>query len=94
MNSRHVEVMICRVELSAAAARELGKLQKKIRERIAGRIDRLTRNPRGPGTAKLAGTDDGYRVRIGDYRVLYQIRDSDKVVLIVKVGHRREVYRR
>jgi mRNA interferase RelE/StbE len=59
-----------------------------------GRIDRLTQNPRGSGAVKLSGMADGYRVRIGDYRVLYQIRDSDKVVLIVKVGHRREVYRR
>ena len=83
-----------RVEFSLSAIRELGKLPKEIRERIAGRIDRLTQNPRGSGAVKLSGTDDGYRVRIADYRVLYQVRDSDKVVLIVKVGHRREVYRR
>ena len=86
MNSRHIEAMPCRVEVSQSAARELGKLPKEIRERIAGRIDRLRQNPRGSGAAKLAGTDDGYRVRIGDYRVLYQIRDSDKVVVVVKIG--------
>ncbi len=56
-------------------------------------IDGLEKNPRPQGVKKLAGTKDGYRVRIGDYRILYTIDDKKKIVTIYRIRHRREVYR-
>ena len=53
----------------------------------------LANDPRPPGCDKLAGVENLYRIRVGDYRVVYQIRDEMLLVLVVKIGHRREVYR-
>ena len=53
----------------------------------------LAANPRPPGVEKLAGPDDFYRIRVGDYRIIYQIQDDVLMILVVKIGHRREVYR-
>ncbi len=61
---------------------------------LALKIDALARNPRPGGTKKLVGEQNGWRLRVGDYRMLYEIRDSDRRILIVAIGHRREVYRR
>jgi len=65
----------------------------RIRSRIAEAIGGLAADPRPPGCKKLAGNADYYRIRIGDYRVLYEVRDRDILVLVIKIGHRREVYR-
>ena len=75
-----------------SAKRELKELPKKDLLRTLDRIKSLGENPRGSDSAKLKG-DDGYRVRQGNYRVIYQINESKKIIEIVKVGHRREVYR-
>lgn len=61
--------------------------------RIAATIDALAGDPRPSGCRKLAGTDRLYRVRVGDYRVVYEIHDDRLLVLVIKLGHRREVYR-
>ena len=61
--------------------------------RIRDRIETLADNPRPPGTVKLTAEDNLYRVRVGDYRIVYRIEDKRLVVLIVRIGHRREVYR-
>jgi len=53
----------------------------------------LGENPRPPGCVKLAGPDALYRIRIGDYRIVYQIRDAELLVVVVAIGHRREIYR-
>ena len=80
--------------LSLPAVRgQLQDLPGKVRVRVAARIDGFAGNPRPPGCRKLEGTDDGYRVRVGDYRILYRVEDAAKTVLVVKVGHRRDVYR-
>jgi mRNA interferase RelE/StbE len=63
-----------------------------VRKRVAARIDALCEEPRPSGCKKLAGSDY-WRIRIGDYRVLYSIEDAKLTVLVVRVGHRREVYR-
>jgi mRNA interferase RelE/StbE len=55
-------------------------------------IDGLAVNPRPPGAVKLAGRDD-FRVRVGDYRVVYAVDDSERLVIVARVAHRREVYR-
>ena len=82
-----------RVELSPAARRALGKLDAGTRERILRSLITLESDPRPSGAKKLKG-EDGYRFRVGDYRILYEIRDDRLLVLVIKVGHRRDVYRR
>jgi len=82
------------VEFSPSAAREFRKLSAAARASLAPKIDLLARNPRPSGTKKLVGEKNGWRLRVGDYRILYEIRDSDYRVLIVIIGHRRDVYRR
>jgi len=66
--------------------------QKKERQRIIRRIGQLADNPRPPGSRKLSG-HDRYRIRQGAYRIVYSIDDVDIVVVVVKVGHRKNVYR-
>jgi len=64
------------------------------RERIDRRIAALAHDPRPPGSKKLKGSISRYRIRQGDYRILYSIEDAIRVVAIVHVGHRKDVYRR
>jgi mRNA interferase RelE/StbE len=64
-----------------------------VQERIVGRIEELAAEPRPRGAVKLQGEDDLYRIRVGDYRVVYTIRDEELIVLVLRVGHRRDVYR-
>jgi mRNA interferase RelE/StbE len=81
------------VLLSPSAERDLGALDKPIQRRVVARIEALAENPRPAGVAKLRGVANAWRIRVGDFRVLYTIEDGCLVVLVVKIGHRREVYR-
>ena len=82
-----------RIEFTNRAAKELKALDKATVKRIAARIDALAQNPR-PASSKLLETADRlYRIRVGDYRIIYQVEDRTVLVLIVRVGHRREIYR-
>lgn len=78
--------------IKPSAAKDIEALPKKDRLRIIDRIQSLADNPRPPGCEKLSG-DDKYRVRQGLYRILYSIHDDELIISVVKVGHRREVYR-
>jgi len=80
------------VRLRGSPERELNQLPKKEIARILERLQQLGQQPRPPGCEKLSAVE-GYRVRQGDYRILYTIDDKSRVVEIVKIGHRREVYR-
>jgi len=81
------------VEFLPSAAKSLSGLEPTVQHRIARRIDRLAEDPHA-GATKLRGTDEVWRVRVGDYRVLYQIETDERlVVLVIKIGHRRDVYR-
>lgn len=80
------------VELLPSAARTLRKLDRAAQVRLARRIDRLSASPR-VDAVKLRGTDDVWRVRVGDYRILYRIEDDRLMVLVIKIAHRREAYR-
>lgn len=82
------------VELLRSAAKELAALPKAIQQRIASVIDNLSNDPRPPGTKALQGDGKYLRIRVGDYRVIYHVADDRLVVLVVKVGHRRDVYQR
>ena len=81
------------VEFTARAHRQFAKLERATQIRLAPAIDALADDPRPPGCVKLAGADDLYRIRVGAYRIVYAIEDDRLVVLVVKVGHRRDVYR-
>ncbi len=81
------------IDFVPSAAREFAKLATKERKRIAIKIDALAAQPRPPGAEKLAGVD-AWRVRVGDYRIVYEVRDRVLVILVLAVGHRREIYKR
>lgn len=82
-----------RVTFSPAAARELKKLAPDARRRIQGVVELLAGNPRPPAAKPLVGGAGEWRVRTGDYRVLYEIHDQDLLILVLRIGHRRDVYR-
>lgn len=81
------------VELKPSAAKALEALPKPDQRRIAARIDALATDPRPGGAKKLEGEDDLYRIRVGDYRIVYQIQARRLIVLVVCIAHRRDVYR-
>jgi mRNA interferase RelE/StbE len=82
-----------RIFIKPSAVRELETIpQKKIRQQIVRRIQHLAKDPRRTGSKKLSG-HDRYRIRQGAYRVVYAVEDDKLVVYVVKVGHRRDVYR-
>lgn len=85
--------MAYRIEFTPRAEKQFKALEKSTQIRLARRINSLANNPRPQGVKKLESEEDFYRVRVGDYRVVYQIRDKALVVLIVRIGHRSEVYR-
>lgn len=82
------------IELKPAAVRDLRKLSKGLQKRIAAKIDELADNPRPPGVEKLSGEHDYYRLRAGDYRIIYEVKEDVLLVLIIRIGHRREIYQR
>ena len=82
-----------RIEIKRSAAKEIRAIsQKKDRQRVVDRIAALADDPRPAGCTKLSG-QDAYRVRQGEYRIVYTVADDVLVVEVVKVGHRRDVYR-
>lgn len=84
--------MTYRVLVLPAATKALRRIDHRVRPRVRGAILLLARDPRPPASRKLKGRD-AYRVRIGDYRIIYRIQDEVLLVVVVTVGHRRDVYR-
>jgi mRNA interferase RelE/StbE len=82
-----------RVEIARRAVKALTALPRKEQQRIRAAIDLLADNPRPPGCVALAGETRAYRVRVGDYRIIYEVFDDRLVVHVVRVGHRPDVYR-
>jgi mRNA interferase RelE/StbE len=85
--------MSYRIEVSRRALKSLRALPRKDQQRIRAVIVLLGDNPRPPGCRQLAGEEHAYRVRSGDYRIIYDVYDDRLLVQVVRVGHRREVYR-
>ena len=81
-----------RLLIKPSAGKEIEAFPKQDRRRIVAKITSLARDPRPPGSEKLSGHEQ-YRLRQGNYRILYEIQDVYLVVVVIKVGHRREVYR-
>jgi mRNA interferase RelE/StbE len=81
-----------KVEMLRSALRQLAKVDRQDSARIVSAIGELAKNPRPPGSKKLSGRD-AWRIRVGVYRVIYEVHDERLLVLVVTIGHRREVYR-
>jgi mRNA interferase RelE/StbE len=81
------------IEIKRSARKALLALPSTMQRRLGERIDALADEPRPPGARKLVGSDIQYRLRVGDYRILYEIHDNRLVINVIKIGHRREVYR-
>ncbi len=82
------------IEIKSSAEKDIGKLQRDICRRVAEKILLLEDNPRPPGAKHLEAPFEGYRIRIGDWRVLYIVDDTNHKVLVYSVRHRREAYRK
>ena len=81
-----------KITLKKSAVKELENIPKKHLQKIVEKIKSLSSNPRLQGFQKLSNKEQ-YRVRLGDYRIIYLIRDKEHIVEIFKIGHRKEVYR-
>lgn len=75
------------------AEKQFGKLDKPVRRRIDTALTKLANDPRPAGVKKLKGESGAWRLRVGDWRVIYQIRDGELIILIIEIGHRSKVYR-
>ena len=85
--------MAHRIDFARSAAKQLASLSGKVRRRISEKIDALKDDPLPRGMEKLAGEEDLYRVRSGDYRIIYRYQSGVLTILVLKIAHRREVYR-
>ena len=82
-----------RVEIARRAFKSIQALPKKEQQRVRAAIELLADTPRPPGCVALMGETSAYRVRVGDYRIVYEIHDRRLLIQVVRVGHRRQVYR-
>jgi mRNA interferase RelE/StbE len=85
--------MIYAVEISSLAARQIKKLSPDIQQQVLAELAGLAEQPRPDGVTKLKGENNVYRVRVKKYRIVYEIFDDQLIILVVRVAHRREVYR-
>lgn len=76
-----------------SADKQLAKLPQDVQRRIVAAVDDLANDPRPAGVVKIAGDDNLWRIRVGDYRVVYEIHDDRLLVLVIRVAHRKDVYR-
>ena len=81
------------VSLRPGAERQRRKLNARIRQRVNEALLALEDMPHPPGVAKLRGTDREWRIRIGDYRIIYEINDDENQVIVLRITHRRQAYR-
>jgi mRNA interferase RelE/StbE len=82
-----------KVEFAASAAREFRALDRQLQRRVSAKVAELAEDPFPAGVCKFQGEPDHWRIRIGDYRVIYRVEKRRVVIVIVRIGHRREVYR-
>jgi mRNA interferase RelE/StbE len=82
------------IQLAPAAVRQLKKFTPDVRRRIQGVLELLADDPRPPAATQLVGGSGEWRVRTGDYRVIYEIHEHRVLVLVLRMGHRRDIYER
>ncbi|MBE9215992.1 type II toxin-antitoxin system RelE/ParE family toxin [Plectonema cf. radiosum LEGE 06105] len=80
------------IQISKSASKQIKKLSSELQERIQTKIDSLAIEPRPDGVKKLKGRENAYRIRVGDYRILYDIFDDILLISVVEVGHRSNIY--
>ena len=82
-----------RIEVKRSAAKALKKTSKPDQKRISKAIDHLAENLPNPDTTKMKGDNPFHKNRVGDYRIVYEIQDDILLILIIKIGHRKDIYR-
>ena len=85
--------MAYRVRFKPSAADALRRLPKAQQRRVLAKAAALAENPRPPGCKKLSASEAFYRIRVGDYRIIYAVEHQELIILVVRVGHRKDVYR-
>lgn len=86
--------MTYQIEFSQQAEKQFEALPQQLQLRLQLRIDALAEDPRPPGVKKLKQAENQYRIRVGDYRIVYEIQDAILLVILLRIGHRSEIYRR
>jgi mRNA interferase RelE/StbE len=82
-----------RIEIKKSAAKELKKIPRPDQKRISIAIDNLAENLPNPDTTKMKGNNPFHKIRVGDYRIIYEIQSNILLILIIKIGHRKDIYR-
>ncbi|NGX56725.1 MAG: hypothetical protein K1060chlam5_00971 [Candidatus Anoxychlamydiales bacterium] len=82
-----------KIKLSKPTIKNLKKIEKSELKKIARKIDKLSNNPRPTNAKKLINQKDLFRIRSGDYRIIYQVKDSILLILVVNIGHRKDIYK-
>lgn len=85
--------MSYQIEVKKSAAKALKKIPKADRKRIVDKIDSFAESPPSPDTTKMKGDNPFHKVRVGDYRIVYEIQEDVLLILVVKIGHRKDIYR-
>ena len=83
-----------RIEVKRSAAKALKKIPKSDQKRISKKIDNFAENLPSPDTSKMKGNNPFHKIRVGDYRIVYEIQDDILLILIIKIGHRKDIYRK
>jgi mRNA interferase RelE/StbE len=84
---------VYKILIESSAEKDLRRLADSVHDRIIQAVQKLASDPRPPGCRKLAGSENDWRIRVGDYRVVYEIADKIRIVRVWRIRHRREVYR-
>lgn len=84
--------MTYQIDFSKQAEKQFDALPTQVQQRLQPRIDALAETPRPPGVLKMEGEENLYRIRVGNYRIIYEIQDRVLLIVVVKVGHRSNVY--
>ena len=82
-----------RIKVQRSAAKALKKIPKLDRKRVGKKIDSLAEKLPNPDTTKMKGNNPFHKIRVGDYRIVYEIQDDILLILIIKIGHRKDIYR-
>jgi len=85
--------MSYQIQIKRSAQKELEALPKREQRRIIRTLEALSEEPRPPGARKIVGGEDLYRLRVGDYRVVYQIKEEIFTIWVIRIGHKRDIYR-
>ena len=84
---------VYKIEVKRSALKDLGKLDKRTIHQIMSKMESLAKNPRPVQSLKLSGSEHSYRLRVGKYRLLYQINETAKIVIVFAIGHRKDIYK-